>query len=414
MEASGDAKDNRHLTPFSPRAGRRCREAADEGRHSSQISSLLVALLLFLAFPAQAQERFLIERIDVRHLVHASAGVIRAESRLREGQQYDESELRDANNRIKRLPFVLDAAFKLERGSVRDAYVLVITVNETKSFFYLFDGVFYKRQRLIEVDTEDALLLGGRWFAGSRDVFHLAAVAHQAVRPFERDYSSMQGGYTRYGLLDDRAFATLTVDRTLGDSNGVKLLPGAVVGISLAPKRTLTLSFSEYNFGRQFRRDGRIFEARFAHNTTNHPFFPSEGILFSVAPVVARTDSAGPNGTMVHALNAGLDGHAAEYWPLTQRTTLAAIADAGMFRVLQSDPHIEHVVGYGSATLRLSRALHDPNESDFQDRAELSLRATSRRRDLDVLRRNSSVQANVAWVHRNAWGLVRLGLGYAW
>src|ERR1041385_6899964 len=74
---------------------------------------LLLALLLLFALPAQAEERFLIERIDVRHLVHASADVIRAESRLREGERYDESELRDANNRIKRLPFVLDAALKL-------------------------------------------------------------------------------------------------------------------------------------------------------------------------------------------------------------------------------------------------------------------------------------------------------------
>src|SRR4051812_46655659 len=124
METPGDAPDHRHVTRWA--------------------AALL--LLFALAFPAFAQERFLIERIDVRHLVHASADVVRAESRLREGQQYDENELRDANNRIKRLPFVLDAAFTLERGSVRDAYVLAITINETKPFFYLWDTVFYKRR----------------------------------------------------------------------------------------------------------------------------------------------------------------------------------------------------------------------------------------------------------------------------
>lgn len=375
------------------------------------------ALLLFLALalPAQAEERFLIERIDVVHLVHASADVIRAESRLREGEKYDESELRDANNRIKRLPFVLDAAFRLERGSVRDAYVLVIAVNETKPFFYLFDSVFYHRKRLVEIDTEDALLLGGRWFAGRRDVFHLAAIAHHPVRPFETDYSSLQAGYTRYGLLGDRAFATLTVDRVLGDTNEVKLLPGAVAGISLAPKRTLTLSYSTYDFGKFLRRAGRIFEARFAHNTTNHPFFPSEGTLLSIAPVVARTDTEAPNHVMSHALDAGIDMHAAEYWPLTQRTTLAAVGDGGVLRIVtHGDTTGARVAGYGSAMLRLSRALHDPNDSEFQNRVELSLRAASRRRDLSPLRRDTSMQLNAAWVHRNAWGLVRLGLGYAW
>ena len=370
-------------------------------------------LLLALALPAQAQERFHIERIDVRHLVHASADVIRAESRLREGESYDESELRDANNRIKRLPFILDATFQLERGSVRDAYVLVISVNETKPFFYVFDIIGYRRRR-IELDAEDALLAGGRWFAGKRDVFHAAAIVHRAERPFEAEYASLQGGYTRYGLLGDRAFATLTVDRIFGKS--VRLLPGAVIGVSLSPKRTLTISTTGYDNGQPVRRSGRIFEARFAHNTTNHPFFPSEGILLSVAPVVAHVDNGG-NAVVppTHALDAGVDAHAAEYWPLTQRLTLAAIADGGFVDIRnrgggQTASH----AGYGSAMLRLSRALNDPNDSDVQNRAELSLRAASRRRDLSELRRDSSVQLNAAWVHRNAWGLVRLGLGYAW
>src|SRR5438105_4164036 len=154
METAGDAADDRDVTE-------RRRPAGWLGGVSPPRVAVTAAFLIFLALPAFAQERFLIERIDVQHLVHASADVIRAESRLREGERYDESELRDANNRIKRLPFVLDAAFKLERGSVRDAYVLVVTVNETKPFFYLFDGVFYRRRPIVELDAESALLAGG-------------------------------------------------------------------------------------------------------------------------------------------------------------------------------------------------------------------------------------------------------------
>lgn len=371
-------------------------------------------LLLALALPLQAEERFLIERIDVRHLVHASADVIRAESRLREGERYDESELRDANNRIKRLPFVLDAAFKLERGSVRDAYVLVVTVNETKPFFYLWDTVLYKRRPLVELDTESAVLAGARWFAAPDDVLHVAAVVHHAERPFESDYASAQAGYTRYGLLGDRAFATLTADRILTSRNGNKLLPGAVIGISLAPKQTLTISYTAYDLTDFQRRAGRIFEARFAHNTTNHPFFPSEGTLLSIGPVVARTDSA-TSTTLTHTLDAGVDAHAAEYWPLSARTTAAAVADGGLIRVItRGGSDDKRFTGYGSAMLRLSRALHDPNEADVQTRAELTLRAVSHQRDVTPFRRDSSLQLSAAWVHRNAWGVVRLGLGYAW
>lgn len=375
-------------------------------------------LLVALALPAHAEERFLIERIDVRQLVHASPDVIRAESRLREGETYNEDDLRDANNRIKRLPFVLDAAFHLERGSVRNAYVLVIAVNETKPFFYLFDGVFYKRRPFVDLDAENAILAGARWFAARHDVVHLAATLHDAQRPFESDYASLQAGYTRYGLLGDRAFATLTADRMLTGAVGdAKLLPGAVIGISLAPKRTLTISYTTYDTApsSQSRRAGRIFEARFAHNTTNHPFFPTEGTLLSIAPVVARTDSS-TDATLTHSLDAGVDAHAAQYWPVGSRATFAAVGDGGMLRVLTrgATANVNRFVGYGSAMLRLSRALRDPNDADVQDRAELSLRAVSRRNDVAPIRGNSSLQLSAAWVRRNAWGVVRIGVGYAW
>src|SRR5262249_46947529 len=162
-------------------------------------------------------------RIDVRHLVHASADVIRAETRLREGETYAESELRAASDRVRRLPFVLDDSFSLERGSVRDAYVLVITVTETRPLFYQFELVpfFRARNSLGLVDAND--IIGARWFAGSRDVFHIATLIQQSNRPYETDYLALQGGYTRYGLFHDRAFATLTVNRLARQGNGGKV-----------------------------------------------------------------------------------------------------------------------------------------------------------------------------------------------
>src|SRR5258708_33215239 len=172
-----------------------------------------VLLLLFLIVPAHAEEpaRFLIERIDVRHLVHASPDVIKSESHLREGQAYSENDLRAANNRVRRLPFVLDAAFSLERGSVRDSYVLVITVNEARPLFYLFDAVPFARggDPYVTSNGDDALL-GVRWFAGRSGGIQVASTVHGDARPFESSYISLQGGYTRYGLLHDPAFPTLT------------------------------------------------------------------------------------------------------------------------------------------------------------------------------------------------------------
>src|SRR5207302_6936253 len=103
------------------------------------------------------------------------------------------------------------------------------------------------------------------------------------------------------------------------------------------------------------------------------------------------TDSA-TSTTLMHTLDAGVDAHAAEYWPLSARTTAAVVADGGLIRVITSGgAGAQRFTGYGSAALRLSRALHDPNDSDVQTRAELSLRAVSHQRDVTPFRPDRSL-----------------------
>ena len=57
---------------------------------------------------------------------------------------------------------------------MRDAYVLVITVTETRPLFYQFEMVpfFESRHNFSVVDGN--IILGARWFAGRRDVFSVA------------------------------------------------------------------------------------------------------------------------------------------------------------------------------------------------------------------------------------------------
>ena len=368
-----------------------------------------ILLLLLCAPVARAEERFLIERIDVRHLVHASAEVIRAETRLREGETYAEGELRAASDRVRRLPFVLDDTFSLERGSVRDAYVLVITVTETHPLFYQLEMVpfFDSRNAIGPIDFDQ--ILGARWFGGRRDVFHLAGLGHQSERPFETDYVALQAGYTRYGLFHDRAFATLTVNRLKPKGNGkAPIVPGALVGISLTPNQTLTVSYTENDSGGPNRRVDRIFEPRLAYNTTNHPYFPSQGSLISIAPVVAWVDSVDFLHTPVHDFDVALDGHAARYWPLTEHLTAAAIADGGFLQVDQkAGGNRSFHIAYGRAALQLS---HTAGEDR---RIELTVRGVSHERDQLPLRSEVN-EASLSWVQRSAWGVLRLGVGYAW
>ena len=373
--------------------------------------SVVLLLLLACAPLLRGEERFLIERIDVRNLVHASADVIRAETRLREGESYAETDLRAASDRVRRLPFVLDVTFSLERGTVRDAYVLVITVSETRPLFFRYDMVpFYETGNVLVGVNNDALL-GVRWFSGSRGVFHVASIVHQSDRPFESSYISVQGGYTRYGLFHDRAFATLTIDNfKLTKPHGKGgTVPGALIGISLTPNQTLTISYHGVDAGTENRRAERFFESRLAYNTTNHPDFPSQGSLVSIAPVFGWIDLVDRSHTAVHDFDAALDAHAARYWTLADGLTGAAIVDGGLLHVDQEAAgHRTFDFGYGTVALQVSRTIGDDR------RLELTLRGVSRHHAVAPQLPDGTRQVSIAWVRRSSWGVLRLGVGYLW
>ncbi len=381
----------------------------------------LLLLLLLFAVPLRAGEtaRFLIERIDVRHLTRVSPDVIRAESRLHSGQTVTENDLRAANNRVKRLPFVLDATFSLERGTVRDEFVLVIAVDEARPLFYLLDAVpFAKRDGVLQSVEDEAL--GVRSFAGRKDVFHLALTAHEDDRPFESSYVALQGGYTRYGLFHDRAFATLTVStygkREQGGSSGTTL-PGGVLGVSLSTNHTLTISYSGVDAGSASRRAERILESRLAYNTTNHPYFPSEGTLVSIAPVFAWIDGIDrtPFHFAFHDFDTALDAHGARYWTLADRLTGAVIVDGGLVHIKRRELGDRPVfnIAYGTASLRLWRDIGETN-SETGQRIEVTLGNSSHPRQFLPLVREGKTQFSAAWVRRNAWGVMRFGLGVEW
>lgn len=380
----------------------------------------LLLLLLLAGTPvARAEERFLIARIDVRDLVHASADVIRSESRLREGVTYGESELREASDRIRRLPFVLDTSFRLERGAVHGEHVLVISVKETKPLFYHFELVPHLQSRNVLGFVGNDSLLGVRWFAGRRDVLHAAAFSHESDRPFESSYLALQAGYTRYGLFDDRAFATLTVSRFApreSSGNIGSTLPGALVGVSLTPNHTLTISYRGVDSGAARRRAERVLESRLAYNTTNHPYFPSNGVVLSLAPVMSWVDAIDRVGIAAHDFDLALDGRAAKYWTLAERYTASAAIVGGAVRVEQRRLGDERTFAFGYASMAMSvaRTLGEPDPYSAR-RLELSLRAGTRHHEVvPLLPDNAHAQTSLTWVRRDEWGVLRFGLGYVW
>jgi outer membrane protein assembly factor BamA len=278
----------------------------------------LYALFLVILFASalHAQEttptRFLIERIEVRNLHRVSRDIIVSESLLHEGGEYSEQDLRDASLRLSRLPFLLSADFSLEKGSERGKHVLVISIAETKPFFYLFDmrPNLKDESRQVPADYADYLgsdtnegALGYRVFVGRRGLVHGGVTSRHDNASFTTDYSSVAVGYTQYDVFGTHAFVSLNLRQPFGTAEAGALSPQVVVGIPLTTNQTLTLDYEQTRFrnrtelvGGRYevdRQDAeRLMSLTWTYNTTNQPFVPTRGTLVRVAPLWSARDRA--------------------------------------------------------------------------------------------------------------------------
>lgn len=413
------------------------------------IRTFLIALILatIAATPLVAQEAtpasFFIERIEVRNAKRVSADVVIAESNLREGREYTEADLRDAANRLSRLPFLLSAEFSLEKGVERGRLVLVITLSETQPFFYMLDARPVFGEGRFEAHYSNNLsagnegLLGFRWFTGRHGAVHAGLLAQSDNREYTHDYGAFAIGYTQYDIFDTRAFVTLNLKYPIGATYGEgKLSPQIVAGIPLSFNQTLTLNYDQTAFEPEFQTfpgvgrlerslNQRILTAKWSYNTTNHPFLPTHGTLLSVTPVATWIDQKRINrffdGTGISASqrreknrSLGLELSVARYWEISDRNSVSAGADGGWAEIKNDVGKVSYDSSFAGVHAGFSRSLWDRSRrKDGDSRIELDVRAL-KRNDEDRNLERDVVQATVAWVRRSSWGTIRLGTGYAW
>lgn len=413
-------------------------------------------LAVLLAVPLAAQEaaatRFFIERIEVRNAKRVSAGVVIAESRLREGEEYTESDLSDASARLNRLPFLLSAEFSLERGSERGRHVLVIAINETKPFFYRLDlrpiltddtytGLDQASDNISASDTE--AFLGYRMFVGRRGAVHVGLQFQEDNREYTEDYGAWAVGYTQYDLFGTRAFATVNLKWM---HEGGTITPQIVVGVPLSTNQTLTVAYDDVRIDGDERvvngivlnddEAQRVGSITWSYNTTNQPYLPTRGTRLSVSPIVAWRDdaffnySAYSDGTFVvtpvyvHRRSYGVDGSAARYWEITDRSSVSVGGEAGWAKTTDEGQPLTGSFDstYGILHGGYSWSLWDRDaRRDGDNRFELNARVSSRtreelqRRGLVSLRdETNTLMVSGSWVRRSSWGTIRLGLGWAW
>jgi hypothetical protein len=368
--------------------------------------------------------------------------------------------LRAAEARLTRLPFLLSADFALEKGSDRGRHVLVITVAETKPFFFLVDAsptLWDDSRRTVDYDADPGAesgdaAAGFRWFVGGRGIVHLGVTARRDRQAFTSSYAAAAIGYTHYDILGTRAFATLNLRLPFDSPAEGSLSPQLVVGIPITATQTVTLDYEDtffrrdtvrvltYKFDRQDTE--RLISLTWTYNSTNEPFVPTRGTIVSLSPLYSMRDRAGyqflrivpdpnpapPDAFAQHVNGRGADFSAVRYWELSEKDSVSAGVVAGWARVddrihptsvredIRWKPRYEILrTGYSHSIWR-----GEPRDGD--SRINIDLRYVARQRDVEQGRsafgvtpdEEKTLQASAGWVRRSAWGTLRLGVGYSW
>lgn len=399
----------------------------------------LISLVLVLAPAGHAAAQdpdFLIERFAVSGVRYASPRIIVAESRLREGRSYSESDLAAAIGRIERLPFVVFAEFRLEKGTVPGQYVLAISIVETKPLFVsarsysswvstdtfadpasLPAGEMPEPQTSVVDYRNDFLTVGGRWFVGARGVVHVAAELQREDR-----YSI---GYTHYDVFGTRASITGLIAY---QNRHIEGLPGvfdtwerkddltyqALASVPVTANQSIRAAWLQASqpvprsepsaVPGNFRytldpAEVNRYELAWNYDTTNDALFPTRGTLVTASAAENEFAFAGESGAIVRDQRTVLSVTTDRFIPITARQTMTGGVDLHRRGLDEVRAH----AGYGAS-------LWNPNTERGDFRFEAQIDRTWLRGPAGARTAVSSVRTGLAF--RNAWGLLRLDFEY--
>lgn len=418
--------------------------------------------------------RFPLQEVRVEGLKRASEAIVLAEARLEPGATYTEAELRQAIYRVVRLPFVLDAEFRLEKGEERGTYRLLVSVVETRRFF------FNREVELVAVGTDLAERVVGsegfRWLhrgtAGAR--FFLGKHAELFAAHGLRD--TFQVGYTHYDLFgrgvvagaaaargafccEDRVFSLGLMPAPVRWSLNRPERLTARLAVPLRGAQSLSLSYTtlrstdaialrlegvdpelgpvRLSLDARDLRHHRL-DLRWIRDTTDDPVFPTRGLRVDAGGEWQRLDLRGTTSLRelpdpfaqpatrldlaltprMVSLSAGVEHNL----PVGRRQALSyggrlAVGRARTGSPLGDDVGQADLSVYGASLHGAHRVelWHHPEpevgELWWEARAKAAYEGIADDTPFTA-HRVANVQVGVSLAFRNAWGLFRLGISY--
>lgn len=408
-------------------------------------SLALSVCLLLAAVSSFAQEtRYRLERV----VVEGSAideDIIRAETRLREERTYTEEDFRQGVYRVRRLPFVVDAAYRIEPGVTGGGTTLVIRILDSTPVFY---GLNAGASRLGDGDTEttgDALL-------GGRVLLDNLGVVEGGVQKSQDDDGFLVGlAYRAYDIYGTGGFASLSLAQRFR-AEPLKYDPVAVVelGYPLTQKQTLraVASRAKSRLPRDFDVEGdddddeeddesdeddnetltdrdrfEFAELRWWYETIDDPIFTTRGVQISAGPRwstlehVTETydreeEEVVATETSSSALGFAVD--AAAFRPFTRRNSFFVDLGGDYSR---TDEETELEFLNGSARAGITHDFHSYADNvlrPFRARVEFGVgyRGAIFRPATGDEVRDTNAFGEAAFVLRHRWGSVRLSAFY--
>lgn len=400
------------------------------------IRRILVAVVFATcALSIHADDRFTIERIEIRNAERLDPQVLAAETLLRKGREVSEVDVRAGARRLMRLHLVLEADYALDPGSDPSRRVVVITVTENRRLWFLLDGRFM--QTHVPVDALDYAFpeptagwkhaaVGARWAFGDGSEAHFAMTVLRNRFPLGKNYSADELGYTRRQILGTPLFATVIVRSPVDSIDESTFTPEVIVGLPLTASQTVAVEFEDTSFVEGTRRflDMEFSELHFerrvsawwALDTTDEPYTTMSGTFVKIEPFTWMSDQNSVQQrpprfqfepVSRHATAVGVELTAERHWQLSEVSSFSAGVNAGWATLrLTENPTVV------SAEER-RRPSFEVLQAEYARRfrgahVEVEGRVVLRQEDNDP----TGYEASASWARRYRRGMLRLGFAY--
>lgn len=375
-----------------------------------------------------------VRTIEIQHPSGIPDDILLSETRLDPGRSYDHDAIEQAVYRLRRLPFVFSANWRL----VGDR--LVIVVVPMHRFDFAVEGGVDRNDRFTRGTIEPRV--GYRTFVGNGVVD--ASIGTVDASGGATDFGNVTLAYTAYDLFGKRIVAGLALSEHIAtDDAHYDLQPSlrfvvpltrlqSIVGTATHNGEKRDLLFGSPALPAQMRINSTSGELFWNLDTTDDPYFARTGVRLDAGARYGRVDNefpsffSKPTPHIVPFKQSAATGgplfRANGFLPLGRSGALAGSAEAYSTHSGKTFSGRPETSVENTATLALSYVINfqrppeDPSDLPYTGRHRLEVGGVYDYARLAIRdhpsSQNDRAGARLAYAYRNTWGTVRITVSF--